>query len=298
MTKHPFWCHIAVTPSFLHHHSTPSSKICCHITITLLSHYYHRSHFFSKNQLLPPKNQLIPSKTPRIFSKKSLVFQKKWDIIEESAHLGCAALWQMWQKKTQNSWYIRAHARDRTRTPSASTASPNLLPPTLPNSISKNIHQRRNTHRQWNNQRRINNEIINDKRFIDIWSDLVIKRIVWLCSLCCSFCEGLSPITGWTRKNSTTKSNTNNESRLNTKYKTHLRHLCTHFENRKEQNTIYKKEKTACLCRLFSLWRYFYPYTNRGGGRKRYQKVVRFQKERTKENRQSVQKDGGLLIGF
>lgn len=42
----------------------------------------------------------------------------------------------------------------------------------------------------------------------------------------------------------------------------------------------------------------FLPITNRGGGRKRYQKVVRFQKERTKENRQSVQKDGGLLIGF
>ena len=51
MTKHPFCCHIAVTPSFLHHHSTSSSKICCHTILSppplhpieqnLLSHYYH-----------------------------------------------------------------------------------------------------------------------------------------------------------------------------------------------------------------------------------------------------------------
>ena len=175
MTNHPFCCHIAVTPSFLHHHSTPLSKIYCHTTITLLSHHYHRSHFFSKNQLLPQKNQLIPSKKNHIFPKtsnisskkshispkKSLVFRKKWDIIEESAHLGCAALWQMWQKKTQNSWYIRAHARERIRTPSASTASQNLLP--HPSELNPQKHSSTKKHsstmkqptknQQWNNQR-------------------------------------------------------------------------------------------------------------------------------------------------
>lgn len=147
----------------------------CHITITLLSHHYHRSHFFSKNQLLSSKNQCIPSKKshifpkkshifPRmsdIFSKKSLISSKKWDIIEESAHPGCAALWQMWQKKTQNSWYIRAHARERIRTPSASTASPNLLP--HPSELNPQKHSSTKKHsstmkqptknQQWNNQR-------------------------------------------------------------------------------------------------------------------------------------------------
>ena len=76
MTKHPFCCHIAVTLSFLHHHSTPSSKICCHTTITLLSHHYHRSHFFSKNQLLPRRISSSPRKPP-LFSRKSPTFPRK-----------------------------------------------------------------------------------------------------------------------------------------------------------------------------------------------------------------------------
>ena len=76
MTKHPFCCHIAVTPSFLHHHSTSSSKICCHTTITLLSHHYHRSHFFSKNQLLPRRISSSPRKPP-LFSRKSPTFPRK-----------------------------------------------------------------------------------------------------------------------------------------------------------------------------------------------------------------------------
>ena len=117
-----------------------------HFTVTLLSHYYHAvlptpplhpieqnllSHYYHttitplsprpflfpkstsspKNQCIPSKKSHISPKTSDIFSKKSLISSKKWDIIEESAHLGCAALWQMWQKKTQNSWYIRAREK-------------------------------------------------------------------------------------------------------------------------------------------------------------------------------------------
>ncbi len=121
-----------------------------HFSVTLLSHYYHiilsppplhpieqnlLSHYYhiaitllspkpfplkkstppNKIWLISSQNYHIPSKISHIFpkmsdisSKKSLVFRKKWDIIEENAHLRCSALWQ---KKTQNSWYIRAHAR-------------------------------------------------------------------------------------------------------------------------------------------------------------------------------------------
>ena len=66
MTNHPFCCHIAVTPSFLHHHSTPSSKICCHTTITLLSHYYHIT------------------VTP--LSPKPFLLQKSTSFLKESVH--------------------------------------------------------------------------------------------------------------------------------------------------------------------------------------------------------------------
>lgn len=178
MTNHPFCCHIAVTPSFLHHHSTPSSKICCHTTITLLSHYCHTTiteaisspkiNFFPQRiSAFPRKSPIFSRKSPTFsrgcptFSRKSPLFPRKSGTYEESAHPGCAALWQMWQKKTQNSWYIRAHARERIRTPSASTASPNLLP--HPSELNPQKHSSTKKHsstmkqptknQQWNNQR-------------------------------------------------------------------------------------------------------------------------------------------------
>lgn len=151
MIKHPFCCHTAIT--LLSH--------CCHTILSppplhptepnMLSHYYHItvtplspkpfllpkstsspkesahpskiSDISSKKSHISPKNSLVFSKMSDIFSKMSLISSKKWDIIEESAHLGCAALWQMWQKKTQNSWYIRAR-EEYSFTPKDKTSRP------------------------------------------------------------------------------------------------------------------------------------------------------------------------------
>ena len=53
----------------------------------------------------------------------------------------------------------------------------------------------------------------------------------------------------------------NNELRLKTN--THLHYLNPYSAQQRWQNTAYK-EKTAQICRFFTLWAYFYPYYNRG----------------------------------
>ena len=154
MTNHPFCCHIAVTllsrilptpplhpieQNLLSHYYqntvTPLSHYC-HTTITEAisspkinvfpkesAHPSKISDISSKKSHISPKNSLVFSKMSDIFSKIALIFWKKRDIIEESTHLGCAALWQMWQKKTQNSWYIRAR-EEYSFTPKDKTSRP------------------------------------------------------------------------------------------------------------------------------------------------------------------------------
>ena len=98
--------HITVTPlspkPFLFPKSTSSSKESAH-SLEKLPYFPEKVPYFPENVPYFPENvPHFPKKVPR--------FPKKWDIIEENAHLRCSALWQMWQKKTQKPWYIRARA--------------------------------------------------------------------------------------------------------------------------------------------------------------------------------------------
>ena len=55
---------------------------------------------------------------------------------------------------------------------------------------------------------------------------------------------------------------TNQDSTPNQYSFTPLTHL---FRKAKITKQNIDKEKTAQICRFFTLWGYFYPYTNRGG---------------------------------
>ena len=89
-------------------------------------------------------------------------------------------LWHLWQQKTKLvRTGARIHARANTfgqyqTFPSLNQTNQSTSPPfRIP--LKKKIHRRIS--------QIINNEIINDEKgSFDIWSDLILKRMVWFCT--------------------------------------------------------------------------------------------------------------------